>query len=150
MPSVIVLAIILTATGLKAADDESAEQVFERRILPNFKSPNPSSCTQCHLGGVDLKDYILPSHEKTFLSLRDQGLIDLTVPGESKILKLINMRDANNPGVGLIQEQTRRAEYDAFAKWIDACVSDPRLRNDQSSTRSSGPDQRRRPRSSGT
>ena len=63
------------ALGADGAAD--AQTVFERRILPIFKSPNPSSCTECHLAGVDLKNYILPSHEKTFLSLRDQGLIDL-------------------------------------------------------------------------
>jgi hypothetical protein len=60
--------------------------VFEQRILPIFKSPNPSSCVRCHLAGVDLKHYVLPSAETTFRSLRDQGLIDLTNPEKSKIL----------------------------------------------------------------
>lgn len=60
--------------------DATPAQVFETRILPIFKSPNPSSCVQCHLAGVDLKDYILPSAENTFRSLRDQGLIDLAAP----------------------------------------------------------------------
>src|SRR5262249_31487825 len=69
------------ARSVLAADVASAAQtVFERRILPIFKSPNPSSCTECHLAGVDLKQYILPSHERTFLSLRDQGLVDLENP----------------------------------------------------------------------
>ena len=27
------------------------KEVFEKRILPIFKSPNPSSCVQCHLAG---------------------------------------------------------------------------------------------------
>ena len=62
---------------LRASDDVAPLQIFEERILPIFKSPEPSSCVQCHLSSVDLKDYILPSHEKTFVSLRDQGLIDL-------------------------------------------------------------------------
>lgn len=117
----------LGASILRAAESETAEQVFQRRILPIFKSPNPSSCTQCHLGGVDLKHYILPSHEKTFLSLRDQGLIDADKPDASKILKLINMRETDNPGADLIHEKTRQAEYEAFATWIKACVADSRL-----------------------
>ena len=70
-------------------DAGSPEQVFEQRIVPIFKSPNPSSCAQCHLAAVDLKDYILPSAKDTFLALRDQGLIDLDKPGNSKILKFI-------------------------------------------------------------
>src|ERR1700685_1152712 len=71
--------------------EPSPQQVFEKRILPIFRSSDPSSCVQCHLAGVELKSYILPSHEKTFRSLRDQGLIDLASPEKSKILKLIQM-----------------------------------------------------------
>src|SRR6516165_10447504 len=110
-----------------ATDGSSPQQVFERRLLPIFNSPNPSSCTQCHLAGVDLKNYILPSHEKTFLSLRDQGLIDLDRPADSKILQLIQMGEKDK-GTTLIQEKVRRAEYEAFAEWIKVSCADPRLR----------------------
>jgi hypothetical protein len=119
--------LLSVAPSLLAAEVDSAQTVFERRIMPIFRSPNPSSCTQCHLAAVDLKNYILPSHEKTFLSLRDQGLIDVANPDESKILKLINMRDSENAGAQLIHEKTRQAEYEAFASWIKACVADPQL-----------------------
>ena len=67
-------ALFYVLPSAHANDQPTPEQVFEKRIMPIFKSPNPSSCTQCHLSGVDLKNYILPSSEKTFLSLRDQGL----------------------------------------------------------------------------
>src|SRR5438270_426181 len=67
----------------RAADDPA--KVFEERILPIFKSPDPSSCVRCHLAAVDLKNYILPSAKDTFLALRDQGLIDLEKPENSKI-----------------------------------------------------------------
>lgn len=70
--------------------------MFERRILPIFKSLSASSCIECHLAGVDLKNYILPSHENTFLSLRDPGLIDLENPSDSKILRLIAMGGGTN------------------------------------------------------
>jgi hypothetical protein len=104
-------------------------QVFERRIMPIFKSPQPSSCVQCHLASVDLKHYIRPSHQQTFVSLRDQGLIDLAQPGKSKILTLIQMGDKDlDPGARLIHEPTRQAEYTAFAAWIQACCDDPQLR----------------------
>lgn len=106
-----------------------ANEVFERRVLPIFKSPNPSSCTECHLAGVDLKNYILPSHEKTFLSLRDQGLIDLENPADSKILRLIAMGGGTNQGASLISAKVREAELAAFADWIKASVSDAKLRN---------------------
>src|SRR5436305_11519573 len=107
------LATLLVLPALGAADPSPA-QVFETRLLPIFKSPNPSSCVQCHLAGVDLKNYILPSHEQTFVSLRDQGLIDLDRPEKSKILALIQRGAADRAGAALLHQQTRRAEYEAF------------------------------------
>jgi len=117
------------ATVSFAADSPpDAQSVFERRILPIFKSPNPSSCTECHLAGVDLKNYIMPSHEKTFLSLRDQGLIDFENPADSKILRLIAMGGGTNQGAALISAKVREAELAAFAEWIQASAHDPKLR----------------------
>ncbi len=127
------LLLILTMTqafGTPAAETStSPQEVFERRILPIFKSPTPSSCTECHLAGVDLKNYILPSHEKTFLSLRDQALIDLENPADSKILRLIAMGGGTNQGAALISAKVREAEYAAFTDWIQASARDPKLRN---------------------
>ncbi len=123
-----VMLLLSVAAGIGNADDEAkAADLFAKRILPIFKSPNPSSCTQCHLAGVDLKNYILPSHEKTFVSLRDLGLIDLDKPADSKILRLITMGEASK-GASLISDKVRKMEYDAFAEWIKASAADPKLR----------------------
>ncbi len=109
---------------------DPALELFQRRIMPIFNSPNPSSCVQCHLASVDLKDYILPSHEQTFLSLRDQELIDLADPGKSKILTLISMGDRDrDPLAKRIHAKTRQAEYEAFTAWVHACCNDKALVN---------------------
>src|SRR3954452_14880358 len=105
MTRLALFAVVIAVPALRAAD-QSPAQVFEKRILPIFKSPDPSSCVQCHLAGVDLKNYILPSHEKTFLSLRDQGLIDLDQPRNSKILRLIRMGDEEKGPASLIHKKT--------------------------------------------
>ena len=110
-------------------DATSAEKVFEERIAPIFKSPDPSSCARCHLASVDIKDYILPSAKDTFLALRDQGLIDLDKPEKSKILALINRGAADPKAAGLISAKKQKAEYEAFAAWIKACAADPALKN---------------------
>lgn len=121
------IVILIGQTPLVRADDSA--KIFEERIVPIFKSPNPSSCARCHLASVDLKDYILPSAKDTFLALRDQGLIDLDKPEQSRILTLIN-RGADDPkGAGLISAKQQKAEYEAFATWIKACAADPTLRN---------------------
>lgn len=123
------LIFLLLAAPAFAAEPDAAG-VFERRIMPIFKSPKPSSCTECHLAGVDLKQYIQPSSEKTFLSLRDQGLVDVKNPDKSKILKLISMRDPTvnaAAGAALIHETARQAEFGAFAEWLKACAADDKL-----------------------
>lgn len=109
---------------------QAALQVFEDRIMPIFKSPKPSSCVQCHLSSVDIKEYILPSATATFVSLREAGLIDIQNPPESKILKLIQMgeKDADRKAQ-LIHRKTRQAEYEAFSTWIEACCADKTLRD---------------------
>jgi hypothetical protein len=118
---------LLLAVPAFGQDAATPAQVFEKRILPIFKSPKPSSCIDCHLSGVDLKNYIHPSHEKTFLSLRDQGMIDLNNPDGSRILRLIGM-GSETPGAALINEKVRKAELEAFTDWIKACAADPKLR----------------------
>ena len=127
----IMLPLFLTASDCTAGDNKKAAamQVFEDRIMPIFKSEKPSSCVQCHLSSVDLKDYILPSHTQTFVALRENGLIDVDDPGKSKILKLIRMGTKDpDPKATRIHARQRNAEYEAFAAWIEACCSDPELR----------------------
>lgn len=115
-------------TSVASADD-AATRVFEQRLRPIFQSDKPSSCVQCHLAGVDLKSYIKPSSDDTFRSLRDQGLVDLDQPERSKILKLIHMKDTDNPGANLLHAKTRESEAAAFSEWLKACCRDPKLRN---------------------
>jgi hypothetical protein len=76
---------------------------------------------------VDLKDYILPSSDATFVSLRDQGLIDLASPKKSKILALIRMGEKAK-GASLIHQKTREQELAAFADWVERSARDPRMR----------------------
>ncbi|MCA9212879.1 MAG: hypothetical protein KDB27_07440 [Planctomycetales bacterium] len=125
-----VLAVIIIAISSVSADDRNASAVFAERIMPIFNSPDPSSCVQCHLSSVDLKDYIRPSSRDTFLSLRDQELIDVKRPRESKILHLIAMGESDPDSLAKrIHEQNRKAEYEAFATWIESCCKDTDLVN---------------------
>src|SRR5262249_33890233 len=95
-----IVAIFPPAFGQNEA--VSSRIVFERRILPLLKSPNPSSCAECHLSGVDLKDYIRASEAETFASLRDRGMVDVKQPGASHILRLIRM---STPKTGLVTQK---------------------------------------------
>jgi hypothetical protein len=120
-------ATVLLTTSRGRAEEPSPKEVFVRRILPIYEAREASSCVQCHLAGVDLKNYILPTHEKTFRSLRDQNLIDLDRPEASKILRLIDMGGKDTTTTRPF-EKKRQAEHDAFAAWIRACGTDRSLR----------------------
>lgn len=118
-----ITAVLLSASTL-LADDISAEAIFQKRILPIFQSPNPSSCTECHLSGVELKDYILPTQQATFASLLKAGLVDRENPKASKIIEFIR-RSPDTPS--LIQKKIREQELAAFEAWIVAAAGDPAL-----------------------
>lgn len=122
--AVVVLAAAVAAGVHAAAPGTSSRAHFQRRILPIFRSAAPSSCAECHLGGVDLKEYIAETEEQTFRSLRDQGLVDLAQPDRSRILKLIEM---SSPRSSLVNRRVRQQEYEAFRDWIRAAVKDRRL-----------------------
>ena len=46
-------------------EEHTSLAIFERRILPILNAQRPSSCAECHLSGVDLKDYIRPDQATT-------------------------------------------------------------------------------------
>jgi hypothetical protein len=104
--------------------DLSAAEIFDRRILPIAKSDQASSCTECHFGGVELKNYIRDNQATTFAALRNEGLIDVERPDESKILTFISRHTDNaDPLIAKV----RTAEYQAFRSWIRAAVREPEL-----------------------
>jgi hypothetical protein len=141
----------LGASGVPAANDEqdgttsiepryeseqSALAIFERRIIPIFQSQKPSSCSECHLSGVDLRDYIHPDQEKTFASLVAAKLVNVDEPDKSKILEFIS-RKPEKPN--LITEKVRQQECDAFRAWLRAAVNDRRLLAARPAERALGP-----------
>ncbi len=104
--------------------NDSSLAIFEKRILPIFQSAKPSSCAECHLSGVDLKEYIRPTQQQTFASLVSAGLIDVAKPDDSKILTFINRRPEQP---SLVTDEIRQVEFEAFRAWVRAAVSDSTL-----------------------
>lgn len=104
--------------------DLTAAEIFERRMLPILRSDKATSCTECHFGGVELRNYIRDNQATTFAALRDDGLIDVNHPDESKILQFINRHvEKSDPLIAKV----RQAEYQAFRNWIRAAVKEPDL-----------------------
>jgi mono/diheme cytochrome c family protein len=119
---------LLSVTAALAAPGKGpahgSRALFERRILPLLSASTPSSCAECHLSGVDLKDYIRPSEAETYASLLKQGLVDARRPADSKLLRLIRM---SKPKSALLTRKSRDTEYAAFAAWLEAAARNRNL-----------------------
>jgi hypothetical protein len=114
----------LVGLGAPAFAEDDPLELFKTRITPILNSPRPSSCTECHLSGVDLKNYIGKNQQETFASLRAAGLIDVNQPDKSKLLEFIQRAPKNGSP---IRAEVRKLEYEAFRAWITAAVKDPTL-----------------------
>jgi mono/diheme cytochrome c family protein len=121
MRNLILIAIAISASAAVADD---SLKIFDQRIRPILAAKHPSSCSECHLSGVDLKDFIRDSEPETFASLVAGGLVDVKKPAESKLLKFIE-RKPEKPS--LISEKVRGEEAEAFRAWIMAAVKDSKL-----------------------
>jgi hypothetical protein len=102
----------------------SATEIFNRRILPILQSENASSCTECHFGGVELKNYLHEDQATTFATLRGHNLIDIETPDKSKLLTFIARRPEKQ---NELLARVRKSEYQAFQAWIRAAVREPEL-----------------------
>lgn len=97
-------------------------QTFHDRIEPLLVEGRASSCNQCHLSGVDLSVFARKTPCETWACLREQGLVDVSSPGESKVLAWI---ERASPDSELITPEVIEAERDAFRAWIEANVACP-------------------------
>ena len=119
----LVCVVTVVLTDMTNAESRSLD-VFTRRILPIMNSAKPSSCAECHLSGVDLKDYIRADQSETFAALVKAGLIDAKQPKKSKLLEFISRKPEQS---SIVSADVRREELAAFTTWIEEAARDPEL-----------------------
>ena len=90
----------LAAANKVVSADETADEIFTRRILPLAKADKPSSCVECHVAGVDLSQYIRGDAASTFVALRSAGLVNAEQPEKSKLLEFIARAPAKGDPTG--------------------------------------------------
>ena len=132
---IITMGVALNWTCGASAENKSLD-VFTRRILPIMNSAKPSSCAECHLSGVDLKDYIRPNQAETFAALVKGGMIDAEQPQKSKLLEFIS-RSPEKPSI--VSADVRKEELAAFTAWIEEAVRDPELLKAKAGLETLGP-----------
>ena len=132
---IVTIGVALNWTCGALAENKSLD-VFTRRILPILNSAKPSSCAECHLSGVDLKDYIRSNQAETFAALVKGGMIDANQPQKSKLLEFIS-RAPEKPTI--VSADVRKEELAAFKAWIEEAVRDPELLRAKAGSESIGP-----------
>lgn len=90
--------------------------LYERRIEPLVSGQVPNSCSQCHLQGVGLANYVRDTPCQTMACLVDSGEVDLANPEGSVILERILRAE---PDSALITADVIQAEHDGFLEWIE-------------------------------
>jgi hypothetical protein len=90
-------------------------RLYDERIDPLFRDDRPSTCNQCHLSGINLRQYVQATPCETYACMVQQRLIDEEQPKDSKVLAWI---ERATPKSELITQQVIDAEYSAFLEWI--------------------------------
>jgi hypothetical protein len=120
-------AALAACSGRSSEADAGACQVeptetFHDRIEPLLVDGKVSTCNQCHLAGVDLSVFARQTPCETWACLREQGLVDVADPENSKVLSWI---ERASPDSDLITPEVIDAERDAFRAWIEANAACP-------------------------
>ena len=105
---------------------ESPTEIYQRRVVPLLQSSKASSCSECHLQGVNLHDFLTSDPKATFASLRARGWIDMEHPSESKILQFIAKTPENSTD---LLDKVRKSELEGIGEWIRASIQDPESLN---------------------
>lgn len=115
--------VILSSLPL---DAESPSEIYQRRVVPLLQSSQASSCSECHLQGLNLQEFLTSDPKVSFASLRARGWIDTEHPENSKLLQFISKKPGNSTA---LMDQVRKAELAAISDWIRASVQDPESLN---------------------
>lgn len=125
-PTFIVMAISLISLGMKSLQADTAAEIYQRRVIPLLQSNQGSSCSECHLQGIQLTDLLSSDPKETFASLRSRGWIDLDQPSESKLLQFISKSPDQSTE---LMDRVRASELEAIGAWIRAAAQDPESLN---------------------
>lgn len=99
--------------------EEHALDLYHQKIEPLFEDDRPSTCSQCHLPGIDLGMFVRGTPCETLACLVDERLVNPGSPADSKILTWIGRAE---PDSELITEEVIQREHDAFEQWISYSI----------------------------
>jgi hypothetical protein len=90
--------------------------LFAKRIEPLLLEDRPSSCSQCHLAGIDLAAFMRDDPCESLACLKKQKLVNFDHPKQSLILSWIERAE---PSSSLVTVEVIDEEYEGFLEWIE-------------------------------
>ncbi len=95
-------------------------QLYEHYVEPFVSGTVQSSCSQCHMTGVNISLYAQDTPCQTMACMVDSGVADLTNPADSRILEQILLGD---PASSAFSVQTEHAAILEWLQWAARCHS---------------------------
>jgi hypothetical protein len=138
LPPLLLLAVLGLVSGpLSCTEGECTADVlsgrYTRYIEPFVSGAVPSSCSQCHMTGIDISIYAQDTPCQTMACLVDSGEVNLGDPDGSAILDKILMGDTESSVFDV------NNEYEAMRDWISwSAECDERVCGDLESPCDSG------------
>ena len=86
--------------------------LYTEYVEPFVSGQVPSSCSQCHMTGIDISLYAQDTACDTMACMMDMDVVSLTEPEESEILTMIQMGDPASSAFDVSQE------HQAILEWI--------------------------------
>lgn len=96
--------------------DESPGELYERRVAPLLSTDRPSTCNECHAGGLSLRDFARGTACESMACLVQAGLVNLELPEASVLLSWIRRADNASDAVS---ERLVAEEHNGFLEWIE-------------------------------
>lgn len=94
-------------------NQERLTELYSHYVEPFVSGVVPSSCSQCHMTGIDISIYAQDNACDTMACMVDMGVVDLDQPSESEILDQILLGDPNSSVFNIA------SEHAAIAEWIE-------------------------------
>ncbi len=103
-----------TGTGTPAnCNEDELSELYTRYVEPFVSGTLPTSCSECHMTGIDMSMYAQDTACDTMACMMGQGVVDLDNPEGSALLSMIDMGDPNSSVFDV------SVEHQAMLEWID-------------------------------
>ena len=97
---------------------ENLTDLYRTYVEPFVSGQVPSSCSQCHLTGVDISLYAQDNACDTMACMIDRGIVNLDQPEESALLQQISLGD---PASSVFNIEVERRAMELWVQWSATC-----------------------------